>query len=220
MKLGEVALKIRAANTRFGNRVAGAVEFAIVQEYTVQQDTAFVLPLAESDHGDNQYDTSVNQKISERFGVVCAIKNDASVIEKLGLGAYDLLHDTRAQLLTALIGWIPSWSDMPIYYKGGRLLDIRADYLWYQFEFQSEKNITSSDGVDSTLGPFDDFLKIYTEWLTGDVEKAILPMTGPPPQLPQNLVAPNIEDLINFEYPFGSGFGKGYKTLETEAEDK
>lgn len=220
MRLGEVALKIRTASTRFGNKVAGAVEFAAVQEYTVKEDTAFVIPLAEADRGDNKYDTSINQRVNERFGVVCAIKNDASVIEKLGLAAYDLLHDTRAQLFTALLGWLPSWSDVPIYYKGGRLLDIRPDYLWYQFEFQTEIYVTSEDGVDSKLVFVDDFLKIYTEWLTGNTEKAILPMTGPPPQLPQNLITPNIKDIINFKYPFGSGFSKGYDTLETEAADK
>lgn len=220
MRLGQVALKIRAANLPdFGNRILSTVEFALAQEYTVKEETAFVIPLAEADQGDNQYDTSVNQMLNERFGVVVALKNDAEIIKKFGLGAFDRLYNIRKQLFACLLGWIPPLTEMPMYYKGGRLLDINPAWLWYQFEFQQETHLTTSaDGIDSGLGPWDDFTHAYTQWLTGDATQAILPMTGTPPVLPQSLVTPDLNTVIDFNYPYGAGFGKGYDTLETEAE--
>ena len=38
---------------------------------------------------------AMNQKIIERFGVIVALANDGSQSEKLGLVAYDQLHDIR-----------------------------------------------------------------------------------------------------------------------------
>lgn len=218
MILSEIVLKIRAGTTDFGNRVAGTVEFALAQEFTVKDETAFVIPIAEVDKGDNQYDTSVNQVVIERFGVVVALKNDSGITDKLGVGAYNRLHNIRAQLWRCLIGWLQTGAESPTYYKGARLLDITPAWLWYQFEFQSEVQCTSyDDGIEPGLGPFDDFLRVYSEWLVGDVEKAILPMTGTPPVLPQSLVAPNMEQLIDFKYSHDSGFGQGFDTLESEA---
>jgi hypothetical protein len=218
MKLGQVVLKIRAANTAFLNRVAGTVEFALAQEFTIKEETAFVIPLAEADQGDNQYDTSVNQMISERFGIVVALKNDSSVVDKLGFGAHDRLFAIRAQLFAALIGWVPPGTEMPVYYKGGQVLEINSAWLWYQFAFQQETHLTSSeDGIDAGLGPYDDFLRAYSQWLIGDASQAILPMTGTPPVLPEALVPADMNTIIDFEYPFSSGFAPGLDTLESEA---
>jgi hypothetical protein len=220
MRLGQIVLKIRAANTLFGNRVGGAVEFALAQEYTVNNtETAFVIPIAEADQGDNQYDDIVQQMVNERFGVVVALKNDASIVDKLGIGAYDRLYNIRAQLFACLLGWLPPGAEKLLYYKGGRLLDINQAWLWYQFEFQQETRITSNvDGIEPGLPVYDDFLRAYSQWLVGDDSKGILPMTGTPPLLPESLVPPDMEQLINFKYPYDSGFGKSFDTLETEVD--
>lgn len=219
MNLGTIALKIRAAATsEFGNRVLGTVEFALAQEHTVKQETAFVIPLAEGVNGENQYDTSVNQTVKERFGVVVALKNDAEVAKKLGLAAFDRLHGVRAKLFRAMLGWIPAGTEMPVYYMGGRVLDINPAWLWYQFEFQQETHITNSaDGIDDTLGPWDDFMRVYTQWLIGDESQAILPMTGTPPLLPETMQPPDMDTVIDFHYGFGQGFGTGLDTLDAEA---
>lgn len=218
MKLGQVVLKIRAAQTDFGNKVAGTVEFALAQEYTIKEEMAFVIPLAEADQGDNQYDTSVNQMVNERFGVVVALKNDASVVDKLGFGAHDRLWSIRRQLFAALLGWVPPDTEMPVYYKGGQVLEINSAWFWYQFAFQQETHITSSaDGIDAGLGPYDDFLRAYSQWLVGDVSQAILPMTGTPPVLPESIQPPDMNTIIDFEYAFNAGFATGYNTLDSEA---
>ena len=226
MMLGQVALRMRAitfsglaAFPEFGNRVLGTVEFALARENTLILETAFIIPLSEADQGDNRYDTSVNQMVNERFGVVVAIANDAAITDKLGLGAFDRLYSIRQRLFRCFLGWRPPGTEMPMYYKGGQLLDINSAWLWYQFSFQMETHITNSaDGVDQDLGPWDDFLRVYTQWLTGDESQAILPMTGSPPVLPETMQPPDMTTVIDYGYGFDRGFNEGFDTLEAKAD--
>ena len=48
MKLGPIVLKLRAADTRFENRIAGAAELAAALEGTLQKEMAFVIQLDEN----------------------------------------------------------------------------------------------------------------------------------------------------------------------------
>ena len=223
MILGPVAIKIRAANTRFANRVFGTAELPLAMEFTqengspLKAESAFVIPLAEG-CAPNTYDNGINQKVMERFGVLTAIKNDGAATEKLGTTAFDVHDSVRAELFAAVLGWLIPSTSMPVYYMGGRLVDANPAYLWYLYEFQCETDISDADGVSPALGPYDDFLKVYTQWLVGSEEQAILPLTGTAPQLPTALVAPRLADVIDLHYPFGSGFGLPYDTLETEAK--
>lgn len=219
MQLGQIVLKIRAANTStFGNRVGGAAEFALAQEYTVKDsETAFVIPLAEAPT-DNTGDVFVSQVNVERFGVVVALKNDAATVDKLGITAHDRLYAVRADLFAILLGWLPTGGERLICYRGGRLLDINPAWLWWQFEFEQATRITSNvDGVEPGLGPYDSFFRMYTQWLVGDASQAILPMQGTPPLLPESLVPPDMIRLIDFKYGFNRGFGRGFSTLESAA---
>lgn len=218
MRLGQIALRLRArAIPDFGNRIFGAAEFAAAQEYSIKDETAFIIPLVESDQGDNKFDNSINQMVNERVGIVVALKNDTATTQKLGLGAFDRIWAIRQKLFCILLGWRPPETEMPMYYKGGRLLDMNPAWIWYQFEFQQETHITdSADGINSgpcVIDVFDDFMRVYTQWLIGNASQAILPMTGPPPQLPESLVPADMETAINFTYGFGGGFSPGFDTL-------
>ena len=219
MNLGLVALKIRAGNTRFGNRVVGTVELALAQEYTLKEETAFVIPLSEGVAGPNANDTFVNQKVAEVFGVVVAVKNDSASVDKLGFKAYDAHGDIRAELLRALLGWTMPGSDAAlVYYNGGRIIDITPAWFWYSFEFVATTRITSDvDGVDEDLAATftDEFKTLYTQYAVFD--KAVLPLTGPAPQLPTNLLTPTLTELFGPKYPFSDAMGTAFDTLKTEA---
>ena len=76
MKLSPIVLKIRTANTRFSNRVAGAAEMELALAHTLKQDTAFVIQLSESTPL-NAYDGTINQKITETFAVVVGLLGSA-----------------------------------------------------------------------------------------------------------------------------------------------
>ena len=84
MQIGQIALKIRLADTRFNNRVFGAAELALALEYTLKKESAFIIPLAETAKANNM-DSGINQTITERFAIVVAIDNGSSDRDKVGL---------------------------------------------------------------------------------------------------------------------------------------
>jgi len=154
MKLGPIVLKLRLADTRFGNLIGGAAEFAeaTALDATLQKDTAFVVQLAEN-AGTNNQSSGINQKITEIFAVIVAIANDSQQKDKLGITAFDSLHDIRTELFRAILGWQLPEADIPdiesvISYNGGQLLGINRGYLWYQFSFEVSSRITEQEGVD------------------------------------------------------------------------
>jgi hypothetical protein len=163
MRLAPIVVKIRAAGTRFGNKVGGAAEMAKVLESPFTKDVAFVVPITES-VGVNAYDSGINQKITERFGVVVALDNGTSDREKTGIIAYDELFDIRAEIWEAILGWQVPEAESIISYAGGRLIGLTRATLWYLFEFSYQIRIDDDDGVQTDLGALDDFNTIFAQY--------------------------------------------------------
>lgn len=225
MRLGLIVTKLRLANTTFGNYIGGAAELALAIRNTLQQDSAFVIPLAES-ADPNQTDSTINQTITERFGVVVALANDSKQSDKLGLTAYDRLHDIRSELFRALVGTLLLDSKSYIDYRGGRILDINPAYLWYQFEFEYQSQITSypeegyCDLEDKTFddivqpSQLDDFNSMYVNFVLSpnrDPNRR-MPITDIP--LDDNYPDVTIPDMANWidltDDPRYGEFGEGF----------
>ena len=170
MQIGPIALKLRLAETRFGDNVFGAAELATALEYTLRQDCAFVVQISET-ASDNTLDSSISQKITEKFGVIVALDNGTSEAGKTGIIAYDSLAEVRAQIFKAILGWQITGAESLVEYAGGKIAGINRSYLWYQFEFTVDTRIDDDDGVDvgaDDLVPFD---TIYTQWILGPSQK-------------------------------------------------
>lgn len=135
MRLGKVVLKLRAADTSFKNFVAGSAELSLATRYTLRQEMAFVIPLLE-DVRENKVENGIHQELVERFGVVVALKNDTSQSEKLGFDSYDRTYNIRNEIFRAILGWQTKETESQIEYRGGRIVAITSNYLWYQFEFE------------------------------------------------------------------------------------
>ena len=230
MRLGVIALKIRAAGTIFGNYVAGSAELEVAFKNTLKQNCAFVIPRGESS-GANNNDVGINQSITERFAVVVAIGNDTTDKGKTGVIAYDNLHDARAELLKVLVNWDLGY-ESTIRYTGGSVVDINPAYLWYMFEFAFDSRIVSDlDGFAEIevrevgdrqqRSQLDDFDHIYSNIIlspSGD-----LPYTGdlPLPDDFPDVTIPDMATWIDFtENPnagdFWRSFSKGFKLYTEE----
>lgn len=147
MRISAIVIKLRLADTIFGNYIGGAAEYAMTQKYPVKKQMAFVVPLF--DQATANQDIQINQLITERFGVIVALKNDMQQSAKYGVIGYERIHSIRNQLFTALLEWqLPDTEDF-ISYNSSRLLDINPTWIWYQFDFQYTARITSSN---STFG--------------------------------------------------------------------
>jgi len=162
MRLGLIVAKLKDAGTTFGNLIGGAAEYGLAVEETLQTDMAFVIPLMDTAKAQSN-DFGINQKITERFGVVVALKTDISQADKIGFKAYDRLHEIRAEIWSAILGWQMDDMEDMVTYVGGRLLNITRAYLWYQFEFMSSFRIDDDDGV--SMEDLDNFNTIYGQFI-------------------------------------------------------
>ena len=206
MLIGQIVLKLRNADTSFGDLIGGAAQLALALSSTLTREMAFVIPLADN-ATDNKLDMGIDQKITESFGVVVALKNDISASNKLGLIAYDRLHSIRAEIWKAILGWLPTGYEDPISYGNGKLLDINPAYLWYQFKFNYKIRIDNDDGI--SMGSTDSFDTLYNQWvLSPNVEipiKEYLPVTG---------FTPSMESSIDLTIdPNGGAFDKAFNVI-------
>ena len=218
MKLGPIALKIRLAETRFGNYIFGAAELAMALEYTLKKESAFVIPLSETTKSNNM-DNGINQRITERFAIVVALDNGSSDRDKVGLAAYDDLDDVRAEIFSAILGWQIPGAESIISYAGGRIAGINRAYLWYQFEFDYETRIDDDDGIDTGVNDLDWFDSIYAQYVLSP-SLGLDAIQGGAPGLPVSIVDPDMTQVIDFttnpdvEGPFGKGFGIIFDTYK------
>lgn len=208
MRLSPIVLKLRLANTdAFESRVTGVADLATAFMATLTGETAFVIPMSDVAE-DNRNDTGLNQKLDERFGVVLALKNDTSQADQLGVGAFDRIHDIRADIWKAILGWIVPGTEDLIYYKSGRLLGFNRAYLWWQLEFVTKSRIEDDDGID--MEDADDFNTIYAQLeMTPSANIPIhegIPVTSFTPDMTIQVdLTENPEDGA-FDRSFGLGF--------------
>ncbi len=163
MRLSPIVVRLRATTTRFGNRIAGSAELETAMNGTLMGECAFVVPLGEF-ADPSKYSGGINQKITERFGVIVALQNDTTAKDKLGLTAYDLLDSVRAQIFKAILGWEMPGTETPISYGGARLITLNRGYLWYQYEFVFDTRVGDADGIDTGADSLDNFDEIYAQW--------------------------------------------------------
>lgn len=172
MKLGKIALKIRLGNTRFEQRVFGAADLETLTDATLTNELAFVIPLSDSAPA-NTNDNSVNQLITENFGVVVALKSDVSQADKTGLIPSDLLHTVREEIFKSVLGWqIPNTDDDKtcyeglVYYIGGTLINFNRAWLWWQFTFGVTLRIDSLEhGVDVGTSELPLFEEVWAQYI-------------------------------------------------------
>jgi len=220
MKLGSIVLKLRLAKTYFKNNIGGAADLDMAVTGTLLDEMAFVIPLADN-ADENTEGNSVNQNITERFGVVVAVKNDTTEDDLTGIISYDKLHDIRAELFSALVGWDPGYNG-PVIYRGGRLLDIDRGWLWFQYEFEFPailKTNTAAEGElqetayigSEVVGPEElpDFLKVYTQYIMTPSVKwqdCLKLLEGEGTHLPITALSPDMTTMVDMTEQYEGGF--------------
>lgn len=134
MKLNPLVAHLRQACPSFAGRVTGGIDWdAVVESAQLPLPAAYVIATADA-AAPNKAQNMVIQDITDQFNVVIVL--DTS--DERGQTDNDLLHDMRAELWRALVGFIPSPDYSPIEYGKGALLHISRARVVYQFTFFSE----------------------------------------------------------------------------------
>ncbi|PZO17632.1 MAG: hypothetical protein DCF26_09395 [Burkholderiales bacterium] len=143
MNIDLIIAQLRTYCPTLAGRVAGAAQFAAVPESTaLQVPCAFVIPLDDSpDPSASQ--NSVRQPLQDVFEVVVVLDNRP---DERGQASGKSVHDIRAELWAALLGWQPEPRYDGIAYEGGNVLSIDRARLFWRFEFSAYMEIEPSDG--------------------------------------------------------------------------
>jgi len=134
MKLSPVVTQLRQYAPTFGGRVGGGIEFEMVRDSALLPMPAAYVVMTADDPGENTQQNSIRQPIFDEFDVVVALKTG----DERGQSVADPLHDIRAELLRALVGWKPMPDYERVTYEGGQLLLIDRGRVLYRFTFRCE----------------------------------------------------------------------------------
>ncbi|WP_431144608.1 phage tail terminator protein [Pseudomonas alvandae] len=160
MKITPILTQLREQCPTLGHRVAAGFDLATLQaEAPLPPPCAYVLPTADI-ASKNAAQNVTLQAVRDRFDVVLVL--DATDATK----ALDLLHDLRAELWRALVGFKPGAEYSGIEYDGSELVSINSSRvshrLRFSAEFQLGRNLASQpaeswherelDGLSSFTG--------------------------------------------------------------------
>lgn len=141
MHITPVIAHLRQYSPTFERRVAGGMDLdAILNSSHLALPAAYVLMTAD-DPQDNQTQNRTSQPIVDEFDVLVVFK----VGDERGQSIADPMHDIRAELIRALVGWQPEPGYEHITYEGGELMRIDRARAVYRFTFRSEWTLGGGD---------------------------------------------------------------------------
>ena len=225
MRLSAIVLKLRLATTRFENNIGGSAELARAMKGTLSKDMAFVIPLGE-DAVQNASDGAVEQVMIERFGVIVVLANDSTQKDKLGIRAYDEIHNVRNEIFVPLLN-LDLGFESSISYRGGSLINLDAAYIWYQFEFDYNSRISTDPDTGQgciaeralddrqQVSQLDDFNKIYMQYVLSPSLELEEILNDPKLDLPVEVSLVDMTQIIDLtddprEGAFDGGFASGF----------
>ncbi|MFL1562477.1 hypothetical protein ACI77J_14810 [Pseudomonas sp. O64] len=150
MKLIPIIKHLRNTCPTFKRRVYGGLDWDPVAK-SVQTDmpAAYVICI-----GDAAEPSEVSGMIRQRVRDAIDVNVEVWSEDERGQGAADLIHDLRAELWRALVGFKPGGDGTPLQYDDGELLLIDRSKAVYRFRFFTEFVIGRDDvRPGQKLGP-------------------------------------------------------------------
>jgi hypothetical protein len=132
MKITPILTQLREQCPTLANRVAAGIDLATLQTNTpLQTPCAYVVPIADV-ASKSLAQNLMLQPIRDRFEVTLVLDTtDAAAV-------LDQLHDLRAELWRALVGFKPGSDYDAIAYDGGELVSINSSRVLYRLRFFAE----------------------------------------------------------------------------------
>lgn len=164
MKLNPIVFHLRGACPAFAGRVTGGIDWdAVVETAQLVLPAAYVIASADA-AAPSRAQNAVIQNITEQFAVVIVL--DTS--DERGQQDNDLLHDLRAELWRALVGWRPGPDYDRIEYDKGSLLHISRARVVYQFTFLTGFQLgRNGAGNGESVAPAETWHELELDGLTG-----------------------------------------------------
>ena len=141
MKITPILTQLREQCPSLANRVAAGIDLTTLQANNpLATPCAYVVPIADV-ASKSVAQNLMLQPIRDRFEVTLVL--DTTDATK----ALDLLHDLRAELWRALVGFKPGSDYSAVVYDGGEMVSINSSRVLYRLrffaEFQLGRNLPS-----------------------------------------------------------------------------
>lgn len=134
MKITPVIEQLRTYATGFSKRVAGGLDWdPTADSAKLEIPAAYVIAVGDSADepmSQNVYTQDVRDAID-----VCVVLPS---VDERGQSVVDVLHDVRAQLWRALVGFAPDDESGPLLYDGGQLLLLDRERVVYRYRFYAD----------------------------------------------------------------------------------
>lgn len=132
MKITPILTQLRAQCPTLANRVAAGIDLATLQASNLlATPCAYVVPIADV-ASKSVAQNLMLQPIRDRFEVTLVLDTADAV------AALDQLHDLRAELWRALVGFKPGNDYSAIAYDGGEVVSINSSRVLYRLRFFTE----------------------------------------------------------------------------------
>jgi hypothetical protein len=132
MKITALITQLREQCPTLANRVAAGIDLATLQANTpLQTPCAYVVAIADL-ASKSVAQNLMLQPIRDRFEITLVLDTSDAV------AALDQLHDLRAELWRALVGYKPGNDYSAIAYDGGELVSINSSRVLYRLRFFTE----------------------------------------------------------------------------------
>lgn len=134
MKITPVIAQLRTYALGFEGRVAGGLDWDPTKDSAkMEPPAAYVIAVGDSADepmSQNVYTQDVRDAID-----VCVVLPS---VDERGQSVVDVLHDVRAQLWRALVGFAPDDESGPLLYDGGQLLLLDRERVVYRYRFYAD----------------------------------------------------------------------------------
>ncbi|KVX06433.1 phage tail terminator protein [Alcaligenes nematophilus] len=150
MKLSDVVGHLRAYCPTFDRRVFVAIDFKPEREQVKVVVPALVVMPADDEARPPIAQNLAVQEVIDRFTVVLMM---ATASNERGDATADALHDLRAEVWRALLGWRPGDEYEPIEYEGGEIIDMNRAVTYYGMTFSAELTVGYSNGLPADATP-------------------------------------------------------------------
>ncbi|RFB73824.1 MULTISPECIES: hypothetical protein [unclassified Herbaspirillum] len=144
MKLSPIVAQLRLRCSLFAGRVFGGIDWESLEDASKLPMPAAYVIVTDDDPDPNKYQNVAAQDVKDGFDVCVVLEApDNKTLERV-----DQVHDVRALLHLALVGWPPMPNYDPVEYEGGQLVLINRYRLVYRFSFSAGWTLGRTKGSD------------------------------------------------------------------------
>jgi hypothetical protein len=134
MKITPVIEQLRAYAHGFEQRVAGGLDWdPTADSAKLEIPAAYVIAV-----GDSADEPSAQNVITQDVRDAIDVCVVLPTVDERGQSVVDVLHDVRAQLWRALVGFEPDPETGPLLYDGGQLLLLDRERVVYRYRFYAD----------------------------------------------------------------------------------